>query len=71
MKPLPKIPELVLGVSQTYRDVSSSDGLGGVLVEEHAVCGRDHVLTGYQGPATELASVGQESCHPGVFVLLG
>ena len=54
----------------SHRDVRSSDGLRGVLVREHAVGGRDDVLAGHQGAATELTTVGEESHHPGIFVFL-
>ena len=61
------VPTILL---PSHRDGGGGDGLGGVLVEEHAVGGRHHVLAGHQGPAAELVPVGQEGGHPGVLVLL-
>ena len=61
----------MLLVSGSHGDISSSDRLGGVLVQEHAVGRRHHVLAGHQGAPAELIAVAHEGRHPGVFVFLG
>ena len=58
-------------VAEPHLHVRGGERLLAVLVEEHAVGGRHHVLGGHQGGAAELAAVGREqSGHPGVFVFL-
>ena len=47
------------------------DRLLGILVVEHAVGRRDHVLGGHQSAATELrAARAHQSHHPGILVFL-
>ena len=54
----------------SYLEVIGSGEDGQVVVLEHAMGGRHHVLRGHQGPATELSSTiaGDHSHHPGILV---